>query len=76
MNITFQFVLNTSNSSSKEGRVLIRCNQNRKHKRISTGVAVAPKCWDKIHHKIKSSHTLVVLVGVITNKILWEWELG
>jgi len=58
MNITFQFELNTSNSSSKEGRVLIRCTQNRKHKRISTGVALAPKYWDKIHHKIKSSHPL------------------
>ena len=57
MNITFQLELNTSNAS-KDGRVLIRCTQNRKHKRISTGVAVSPKYWDKIHHKIKSSHPL------------------
>jgi hypothetical protein len=58
MNITFQFELNTSKLSSKEGRVLIRCTQNRKHKRISTGIAVSAKYWDKKHHKVKNSHPL------------------
>ncbi|MBU3714099.1 MAG: site-specific integrase [Ferruginibacter sp.] len=57
MNITFQFELNTSNASM-EGRVLIRCTQNRKHKRISTGVAVSSKYWDKTHHRVKGSHPL------------------
>jgi integrase/recombinase XerD len=57
MNITFQLELNTSNAS-KEGRVLIRCTQNRKHKRISTGVAVAPNNWDKVRHKVKKTHPI------------------
>ena len=57
MNITFQLELNTSNAS-KEGRVLIRCTQNRKHKRISTGVAVATNYWDKVRHKVKKSHPI------------------
>jgi len=57
-NISISLELNFKKSNDLEGRVLIRCTQNRKHKRISTGVAVAPKYWDKIHHKIKSSHPL------------------
>jgi integrase/recombinase XerD len=57
MNITFQLELNTSNAS-KEGRVLIRCTQNRKHKRISTGVAVASNFWDKVRHKVKKTHPM------------------
>ena len=69
MNITFQLELNTSNAS-RDGRVLIRCTQNRKHKRISTGVAVAPKYWDKNHHKIKSSHPLYIeLNNLIQEKL-------
>jgi integrase len=69
MNITFQLELNTSNAS-RDGRVLIRCTQNRKHKRISTGVAVASKYWDKNHHKIKSSHPLCIeLNNLIQEKL-------
>ena len=58
MNITFCLELNTSNHSSNVGSVLIRCTQNRKHKRISTGVTLEYKYWDKVHHKVRKSHPM------------------
>ncbi|MFT3908268.1 MAG: site-specific integrase [Ferruginibacter sp.] len=58
MNITFSFELNASKNSGKEGSILIRCTQNRKHRRVSTGISVLPKFWDKVHHKIRNSHPL------------------
>lgn len=57
-NITISVELNIKKSSSTEGRVLIRCTQNRQHKRIGTGVAVDPKFWDKKHHRVKGSHPI------------------
>ena len=57
-NISISVELNIKKSTSTEGRVFIRCTQNRKHKRIGTGVAVAYKDWDKKRHKVKSSNPL------------------
>lgn len=57
-NISISLELNSKKSNDLEGRVLIRCTQNRQHKRIGTGVAVAPKYWDKKHHRVKGSHPL------------------
>lgn len=58
MNITFTMELSTSKGFNDEQSVLIRCTQNRKHKRISTGISVQNKYWDKTLHKIKKAHPL------------------
>ena len=54
--ITFNLELSHKKEASISGRLLIRCTQNRIHKRLSTGISVAPKFWDKVHYKIKPSH--------------------
>jgi hypothetical protein len=51
-NISISLELNFKKSNDLEGRVLIRCTQNRKHKRIGTEVALSLKYWDKIYPKI------------------------
>lgn len=68
MNITFSLELNTSNKSGGDGRVLIRCTQNRKHKRISTGVGISPAAWNRQKQQVKRSHPL----GAEYNSLLQE----
>ena len=58
MNITFNLELNSSNSSKGVKTILIRCTQNRKHKRISTGITIPVSSWNKNKQLIKPSHTL------------------
>ena len=58
MSITFNLELNKSNTSSKEGSVLIRVTQHRKLKRIGTGISIPIISWDKVHQKVKKSHPL------------------
>ena len=60
MSITFNLELNKSNTSSKEGSVLIRVTQHRKLKRIGTGISIPIISWDKVHQKVKKSHPLAV----------------
>jgi len=55
MNITFSFELSCSKTSEKEQRILIRLTQNRKLKRISAGIKVNQKIWNKDKQVIKSS---------------------
>jgi len=69
-NISISLELNFKKSNDLEGRVLIRCTQSRKHKRISTGVAVAPKYWDKAHHRLKSTHPLSQELNSLINEKL------
>lgn len=56
MNISFNLELNTTSPSKGEKTILIRCTQNRKHKRISTGITIQPSAWNKQKQKIKSSY--------------------
>jgi site-specific recombinase XerD len=58
MNITFNLELNSSNSSKGVKTILIRCTQNRKHKRISTGITIPVSSWNKNKQLIKASHKL------------------
>lgn len=68
MNITFSFELSSSKTSEKEQSILIRLTQNRKLKRISTGITVNQKFWNRDKQVIKSNHPL----SVEYNKIISE----
>ena len=68
MNITFSFELNSSKTLDKEQSILIRLTQQRKLKRIGTGIKIAPKFWNKDKQIIKSAHPL----SVQYNKIISE----
>lgn len=54
--ITFNLEISHKKEALNSGRLLIRYTQNRKHKRVSTCISIAPKYWDKVHNKIKPSH--------------------
>jgi integrase/recombinase XerD len=58
MNISFNLELNSSIASKGEKAILIRCTQNRKHKRISTGISIPFKAWNKNKQQIKPMHKL------------------
>lgn len=56
MTITFSLELNYRADSSGQHLIQIRCSQNRKHKRFTTGISVPLKSWDKQKQKIKKNH--------------------
>ena len=58
MNITFTLELSSYVGENKEVSILIRMTQNRKLKRISTGVTIDPSSWDPVKKKIKKKHPL------------------
>ncbi len=57
MNITFTLELSSSKVSDKDVSILIRMTQNRKLKRLSTGVKVPPALWDPIRKRITRRHS-------------------
>ncbi len=59
MNITFTLELSSHTSTKKEVSILIRMTQNRKLKRMATGIKVLPETWDPIKKKIRKKHPLV-----------------
>lgn len=58
MNITFTLELSSYTSAKKEVSILIRMTQNRKLKRMATGIKVLPENWDPIKKKIKKKNPL------------------
>jgi integrase/recombinase XerD len=58
MNITFTLELTSHPSETKEVSILIRMTQNRKLKRMSTGIKVLPSTWDPVKKKIRKKHPL------------------
>jgi integrase/recombinase XerD len=58
MNITFSLELNSSRSATGEQGILLRLTQNRKMKRVSTGVKVESHYWDKARQQVKRGHPL------------------
>jgi site-specific recombinase XerD len=60
MNITFNLELNSKADSKGEKSIIIRCTQNRKHKRISTGISIPISAWNKDKQQIKASYRLAV----------------
>ena len=58
MKITFTLELSSHTGAKKEVSILIRMTQNRKLKRISTGIKVLPDTWDPVKKKIRKKHHL------------------
>jgi integrase/recombinase XerD len=58
MNVHFTPELNSRSGNTGEHSILIRCTQNRKHKRLSTGITVAKKYWDTKKYFVKKNHAL------------------
>jgi integrase/recombinase XerD len=58
MNISFTPELNNRADSEGLHLIQIRCTQNWKHKRVSTGVSINPKYWDSKKHRIKGNHEM------------------
>ena len=58
MNVHFNLELSSRASSQSEKSVLIRLTQNRRHRRISTGIQVEEKHWDHAGQKIRKNHPL------------------
>ena len=58
MNITFTLELSSHTSTKKEVSILIRMTQNRKLKRMATGIKVLPETWDPNKMKIRKKHPL------------------
>jgi len=58
MNITFTLELSSKAAADKEVSILIRMTQNRKLKRMATGIKVQPELWDPVKKKVKKKHPL------------------
>jgi integrase/recombinase XerD len=58
MNITFTLELSSHTAEKKKVSILIRMTQNRKLKRMSTGIKVLPETWDPVKKKIRKKHHL------------------
>ncbi|MBM3454888.1 MAG: site-specific integrase [Bacteroidetes bacterium] len=58
MNITFTKELSNKAAADKEASILIRMTQNRKLKRMATGIKVLPELWDPVKKKVKKKHPL------------------
>ncbi|TCZ73274.1 site-specific integrase [Flaviaesturariibacter aridisoli] len=58
MNITFALELSSSKGSNGEQSILVRLTQNRRMKRISTGIKVESRYWDKAKQLVKRGHPL------------------
>jgi integrase/recombinase XerD len=60
MNITFTLELSSHAGEKKEVSILIRMTQNRKLKRMSTGIKVLPETWDPVKKRVRKKHPLAV----------------
>ena len=58
MNITFTLELSSNNGKKREVSILIRMTQNRKLKRVATGIKILPETWDPVKKKIRKKHPL------------------
>ena len=56
MNITFRLEYNPAKDFKQSKPVFIRCTQNRKHKRIHTGVSVSSVYWNKQKQQVRKTH--------------------
>jgi integrase len=56
MKITFGLEALNSKGSPDKYSIFIRCTQNRKHKRIHTGVSVSAEHWNKQKQQVRKSH--------------------
>ena len=56
MNITFRLEYNPAKDSNQLKPIFIRCTQNRKHKRIHTGVSISTEHWNKQKQQVRKSH--------------------
>jgi integrase len=56
MNITFRLEYNPAKDLKQSKPVFIRCTQNRKHKRIHTGVSVSSVYWNKQKQQVRKTH--------------------
>jgi integrase len=58
MNITFTLELSSYVGENKEVSILIRMTQNRKLKRLATGIKIKLDSWDPVKKRIKKKHPL------------------
>lgn len=56
MNITFRLEYNPAKDFTQLKPIFIRCTQDRKHKRIHTGVSVTSVHWNKQKQQVRKSH--------------------
>jgi integrase/recombinase XerD len=56
MNLSFHYELSSRSSSDGRHSILIRCSQNRKHRRISTGILVRADQWNNDLKQVKRGH--------------------
>jgi len=56
MNISFTLELSSSKDSRQQASILIRMTQNRKLKRLATGLKVSVAQWDPVRKKIRKLH--------------------
>jgi len=58
MNITFSLEHNPSKDLKQEKPVLIRCTQQKKHKRYTTTISITSEHWNKHKKEVRKSHPL------------------
>lgn len=56
MNITFRLEYNPAKDLKQLKPIFIRCTQNRKHKRIHTGVSLSAAHWNKQKQQVRKTH--------------------
>lgn len=56
MNITFRLEYNPAKDFKQLKPIFIRCTQNRKHKRIHTGVSLSAAHWNKQKQQVRKTH--------------------
>jgi hypothetical protein len=56
MNITFRLEYNPAKDFTQLKPIFIRCTQNRKHKRIHTGVSLSAAHWNKQKQQVRKTH--------------------
>jgi integrase/recombinase XerD len=58
MTVHFTPEINSRASSKGDHAIQIRCTQNRKHKRVTIGIAVPKDHWDTKKHCVKKKHPM------------------
>ena len=58
MNITFSLEHNPSKNLKQQKPVLIRCTQQKKHKRYTTTISITSEHWNKQKKEVRKSHPL------------------
>ena len=70
MNVTFGLEICKNKANDQEVTILIRFTQNRKSKRISTGVKIPIKHWNQSKQKVKSTNnSYIELNGIVNEKL-------